>query len=274
MRIVDSEQPETVTWARHYAARPEDLKQTLARSEPFLWYIVEATELRDMPLEIALLPAVESSFDARARSSQRARGLWQVVPWTGRALGLHETLTYDARRDPIRSTRAALDYLQRLHARFGDWLLTLAAYNLGEARLAGALEKSGASSFWDLQDLPAETREHVPRLLGVALVVMQPERFQVSLPPIVDRQAGALVALGGARDVASAARNAGVSLETLRRYNPGLKDSGNSRGGKTLLLPPEDAARMRRELARKDYKPKPATRPANRHLVAVADTLR
>lgn len=249
MRIVDPEHPETVTWARRQAARPGDVARMLGRSEPFLWYIVEAVELREMPLEIALLPAVESAFDPNARSSQRARGLWQFVPWTGRALGLPDTATYDARRDPISSTRAALGYLGHLHTRFGNWLLAVAAYNVGEARLSAALKASGNASFWDL-DLPAETREHVPRLLGVALLVMQPGRFGVKLPPIPDRQGGELVALGGARDVAGAARRAGVDLATVKRYNPGLKDPRNSRGKKELLLPPEDASRMRAELAR------------------------
>jgi membrane-bound lytic murein transglycosylase D len=271
MRIVDAEQPDTVTWARRYAAHPDEVAQMLARSEPFLWYIVESVEVREMPLEIALLPAVESGFNPNARSQQKARGLWQFVPWTGRALGLADTLTYDARRDPITSTRAALNYLQSLHNRFGDWLLAVAAYNVGEARLAAAMKDRGSAAFWDL-DLPTETREHVPRLLGVALLVMQPQRFHVKLPAIANRQTGELVALGGARDVAAAARQAKVSLSTIQRYNPGLKNSNNSRGKKALLLPPEDAARMRRELARNDYKAKPV-RGQIEHVVKAGDSL-
>jgi membrane-bound lytic murein transglycosylase D len=271
MRIVDPEQPETVTWARRYAEQPGNVRQMLARSEPFLWYIVEATELRDMPLEIALLPAVESGFDAQARSSQKARGLWQFVPWTGRALGMSETLTYDQRRDPIQSTRAALNYLQRLHDRFGDWLLAVAAYNVGESRLGDALKASPHHGFWDL-DLPAETREHVPRLLGMALLVMQPDRFGVELPPIANGQGGEMVALGGARDVAAAAKHCGVSMDTIERYNPGLKNSSNTRGGKALLLPPVEAVKLRRELARSDYKARPV-HGRTEHVVKAGDSL-
>jgi membrane-bound lytic murein transglycosylase D len=271
MRIVDPEQPDTVVEARRYARDPARFAQMLARSEPFLWFIVEAVELREMPLEIALLPAVESGFDPHAHSPAQARGLWQFVPWTGRAMGLQQSRHYDARRDPVASTRAALAYLSRLHQRFGDWLLALAAYNVGDARLERAIRDQGTRVFWDL-DLPAETRAHVPRLLGVALAVQHPERFGVALPALPNRQAAEFVMLEGPRDLERAAAAAGVAAESLERYNPGLLTARNSRGKHSVLLPPAEAARLRAALASGHYVPAPEPREQE-HVVAPGDSL-
>jgi len=272
MRLVDGEQPETVIWARHYARQPGQFEQMLARAEPFLWYIVEAVELRELPLEIALVPAVESNFNPNARSPQKARGLWQFIPRTGRALGLRETAHHDAKRDAVESTRAALTYLLKLHRRFNqDWLLTLAAYNVGERALAQAIGKAGSNNFWDL-DLPAETREHVPRLLGIALLIQQPGRFGVKLPPIRNRNAAEMIALQKPRDLERAARRASVDAETIERYNPGLKTLANTQGKRWLLLPANEAQRLRAELARREYKPRKAPSP-KQHVVASGESL-
>lgn len=272
MCIVDENQPETVNWARYYARDPAQLTQLLARAEPFLWYIVEAVELRDMPLEIALLPAVESSFNPNARSSQKARGLWQFVPSTGRAMGLRENAHYDARRDAVASTRAALSYLTTLHRRFdGDWLLALAAYNVGGRSLAEAMDAAHSRDFWKL-DLPTETREHVPRLLGLALLVKEPQRFGVTLPPVLNKHAAELIVLKHPHDLESAALKARVSAETLARFNPGLKTLSNSQGKHWLLLPPDDAMRLRAELALRTYKPRKDL-PPRQHVVADGESL-
>lgn len=256
MRIVDPEHPETVTWARRYARNPEAFAEMLGRSEAFLWYIVEAVELRELPLELALLPAVESGFDPHANSGKRARGLWQFVPWTSRALGLAHTANYDARRDPVASTRAALSYLQGLHSRFDDWLLAVAAYNVGDARLAAAMRKQDTRNFWDLS-LPQETRDHVPRLLGIALLIQQPQRFGVRLPPIRNRNATEIVRLPEALNLADAARDAQIPVARLERYNPGLNHADNTTGKTVVLLPAADAARLRLALAAGDYPPLP-----------------
>jgi membrane-bound lytic murein transglycosylase D len=256
MRIVDPEHPETVTWARQYARNPTAFASMLERSEPFLWYIVEAVELRELPLELALLPAVESGFDPHAASGKRARGLWQFVPWTGRALGLQSNAGYDARRDPVASTRAALGYLQGLHNRFDDWLLAVAAYNVGDARLAAAMRRDDTRNFWDL-DLPKETRNHVPRLLGVALLIKQPQRFGVTLPAIRNRHAAEIVRLPAAINLGQAARDAQISRATLERYNPGLDDVQNTRQKSVVLLPSREAGRLRVVLSTRSYPPTP-----------------
>ena len=270
MRIVDGEEAETVTWARHYAQRPQQFAQMLARAEPFLWYIVEAVELRDMPLELALLPAVESGFDSQAHSHRQARGLWQFVPATARGFGLRESAHYDARRDAVASTRAALNYLQQLNRRFDSWLLALAAYNLGGAHLSRAMQEQQQGNFW-LLDLPVETREHVPRLLGIALLIQQPERFGVELPPIPNRPSASMIYLDSPRDLRRAIANAGIPAQTLGQYNPGLKNSSNTSGKRVVLLPPVEAERLRDELARRDYKPRET--PRIQHIVAPGDSL-
>lgn len=272
MRLVDPEHPETVTWARHYARDPVAFERLLARSEPFLWYIVEAVELRDMPLEIALLPAVESGFLPTARSAARAQGLWQFVPATGAALGLTRSASYDARGDAIASTRAALNYLQTLNDQFDDWLLALAAYNVGRGHLVQALRAAAPSRHvWDLK-LPRETRQHVPRLLGVALLVQQPQRFGVRLPSISNRQGGALIALTQAVDLEAAAQAADVDPDLLKLYNPGLLFPGNSRGKRHILLPSPEARRLQIALANGHYPPRPAPN-ALRYQVASGDSL-
>lgn len=261
MRIVDVSQPETLAWAHHYTKQSNRLTHMLSGSEPFLWYIVEAVELREMPLEIALLPAIESGFNPKANSQQQARGLWQFIPGTGKVFGLQETANYDARRDAVASTRAALTYLLQLHDRFGNWLLALAAYNVGENALSRAIQKSGSYSFWDL-DLPKETREHVPRLLGLAAVIKDPERFNAKLPPILNQHAAEMIALESPHDLSMATLQAGVSPEVMQRYNPGLKNLNNTQGKQWLLLPPADALALRAELADHDYLARQKTIPA------------
>ena len=266
MRMVDPEHPEVIRWARHYARHPHHFSQMLARSEPFLWYIVEAVELRDMPLEIALLPAVESGFDARATSARKAGGLWQFVPTTSQAMGLTSGAHYDARGDVIASTRAALTYLYTLHDSFDNWLLALAAYNVGRGNLLQAIRAADSRSFWDLE-LPRETREHVPRRLGLALLIQQPQRFGVTLPAIANRQAGRSLALKRPIDLEAAARAAGISVAELRRYNPGLRYLRDTTGKGFVLVADTDADALEAVLDTTHFPPQP---PPGRKVVVVA----
>lgn len=275
MRLVDDEQPEVRRWAAYYARYPDSFRRMLARSQPFLWYIVEAVEQRNMPAEIALLPAIESGFDPHARSAQQAHGLWQFVPGTGRALGLQTTRDYDARRDLVASTQAALDYLQDLHGRFRDWHLALAAYNVGSARLASLLRsQNGAPDFWAL-DLPRETHEHVRRLMGVALLVEKPHEFGVALPPIENRNVTEMIVLDRPVNLRRAAQSAGIDEALIRAYNPGLQNTGNSTGKKVLMLPRTEATRMRAVLASGRFAPetKKVARGVVVHVVQPGDSL-
>lgn len=272
MRLVDDEQPQVRRWAAEYARHPHSFRRLLSRSEPFLWYIVEAAEQRGLPMELVLLPAVESGFDPHARSEQKAQGLWQFMPWTGQALGLQNTRHYDARRDLVPSTDAALGYLQDLHRRFGDWHLALAAYNIGSARLANLTrDQSDAPDFWSIK-LPRETYEHVRRLMGIALLVEKPEEFGVQLPAIGNRRAAELVALDHPVNLHRAAARAGIDEALIRAYNPGLKTMTNTTGKKTVMLPAAEAARLRHTLSLARYAPEPI-RTVVVHVVRPGDSL-
>lgn len=248
MRLGGEQRPEVQRCIASYTESPAFLSLMLERAAPFLWFIVESAEIRELPLELALLPAVESGFNAHARSASAALGLWQFIPPTGRAYGLGDNPGYDARRDPVASTRAAFSYLLELHREFDDWLLALAAYNGGGVRLRTAIAEAGGSrDFWQLS-LRSETRDYVPRLLALAAIVREPERYQVRLPTISNRHAAEMVAMDELPPRALQALGR-VDPELLRRFNPGLKKLNRQTRVPTLLLPPSEALLLRAELA-------------------------
>ena len=125
-----------------YASKPEYLQRMSERSSKYLFHIVEELEARKMPAELALLPFIESAFNPQAVSSARASGMWQFMPATGKSFDLKQNAFRDDRRDVQASTRAALDYLERLHKMFGDWHLALAAYNWGEGNVGKAIARN------------------------------------------------------------------------------------------------------------------------------------
>src|SRR5882762_2202706 len=173
---------------RWYASNPDYLQRAFGRADPYLYQIVTELERRGMPLELALLPVVESAFEPYAYSRARASGLWQFIPGTGSRFGLKQDWWYDGRRDIVESTRAALDYLQHLHDEFdGDWLLAVAAYNCGEALVERAVDMNRAAhrpvTFWELW-LPGETRAYVPKLLAMKRLVRDPETYGLEFSPI------------------------------------------------------------------------------------------
>ncbi len=231
---------------REYYLAQHDYFETVAeRGALYLHHIVEEIERRDMPLELALLPFVESTLDPFAQSSQQAMGLWQIMPATGRNLGLDSDWWYDGRRDLRESTTAALDYLQYLHDTLdGDWLLAIAAYNSGEGRVGRAVSANRASGrdtdFWSLP-LPAETRKHVRRLLALSSLVAEPDAWELSLPPLTNEPAFVPVPTGGQIDLARAAELADVELATLQALNPGHLRWATSPETDELLVPREQA---------------------------------
>lgn len=257
MQLDVAQRPDAAQWARRFAAHPAAFETMLARSEPWLWHIVEAAERRHMPLELALLPAVESGFNPGAESQQRASGLWQLVPVTARRFSLQSTDGYDARRDPIASTRVALGHLNDMYEQFGDWWLAIAAFNVGPGALARALkEQPQAHSFWDLK-LPRETFEHARKLAGICLLIRNPERFGVSLPTIANQAAIELVRLRRPVDLSKAAHAAGIPEQLIQTFNPGLRSLSNTTGKEQLALPGAEAARLRKILASAEYAPQP-----------------
>jgi membrane-bound lytic murein transglycosylase D len=235
---------------RWYARHPDYLDRVSDRASRYLFHIVEEIERRGLPMELALLPIVESAFDPFAYSHGRAAGLWQFIPGTGRMYALDLDWWHDERRDVLESTRAALDHLEDLHRTFdGDWLLALAAYNSGSGNVRRALRRNrarGASEdFFDL-DLPRETEAYVPKLLAIARLVRDPAAHDVALPTIPDAPYFAVVDTGGQVDLARAAALAELDGEVLYRLNPGLNRWATHPEGPHRLLVPlghEDALR-------------------------------
>lgn len=227
-----------------YAKNQSYLDRTFSRAAPYFHLIVEEVERRGMPMEIALLPVVESAFQPFAYSHGRASGIWQFIPGTARRFKLKIDWWYDGRRDIPAATHAALDYLQYLHKHFdGDWLLALAAYNSGEGRVGKAVRKNKKkglkTTFWDLK-LPRETRGYVPKLLAISAVVNDPASFNVSLKKIANEPYLAEVNIGSQLDLAIAAEMASISLEELYTLNPAFNRWATSPDGPHHLLLPLD----------------------------------
>ncbi len=210
---------------RWYTARPETITRLTERSRKYLFHIVEELELRNMPTELALLPFVESAFNPNAVSSAKAAGMWQFIPSTGRSFDLKQNAFRDDRRDVLASTRAALDYLQKLHGMFGDWQLALAAYNWGEGSVGRALakqQKAGGSTAYADLPMPMETRFYVPKLQALKNIVAQPQSFGVTLPLIENHPFFDTVTITRDLDVTLAAQLAEVPLEDFKALNPSL----------------------------------------------------
>ena len=228
-----------------YRKHPAYLLRMTRRARPYLAYIVREVERRDMSMEFALLPVVESAFRELAYSPAGASGLWQFMPSTGRRYGLEQNWWYDGRRDVVESTRAALDYLTKLLREFDeDPLLAAAAYNWGEGNVRRAVARNRArgkpTDVWSLR-LPRETRSHVSRLLAIAAIVADPVRYGVVLESIPDRVQFAQVPLDRQIDLRVAADLAGITLRELRRLNPGFKRSATGPGVPHRLQIPSDA---------------------------------
>ncbi|HEX6396806.1 MAG TPA: LysM peptidoglycan-binding domain-containing protein, partial [Steroidobacteraceae bacterium] len=241
---IDSRQiDQQLAW---YANNPEYLERTFGRAVPYLHHIVQEIERRGMPLELALLPVVESAFEPYARSWATANGLWQFMPGTGERFGLKQDWWYDGRRDVIASTRAALDYLQYMHDEFfDDWLLAIAAYNCGEFRVQREVANNRARGlpvdFFSLK-LPAETRAYVPKLMAMRRLVANPEDYGIAFSPIPNEPYFAKVDTGGQLDLSLAAELAGITVDEVYELNPGFHRWATDPAGPHVLLLPRDSA--------------------------------
>jgi membrane-bound lytic murein transglycosylase D len=227
-----------------YRRNQDFLDRTADRAAPYIYYIVQELDKRDMPLDLALLPIIESAYHPFANSPSRASGIWQFIPSTGRLYGLKQNWWYDGRRDIVAATRAALDYLEKLHKDFnGDWLLALAAYNSGELSVSRAIRKNlkrgKKTDFWSLH-LPRETRGYVPSLLAVAELVSNPKRYHVKLKPVPNEPYFSKVAISGQLDLALAANLADVSMDDIYTLNPGFNQWATDPDGPYRLLIPVD----------------------------------
>jgi len=218
------------------------LPMVAARADYYLYYIVEEVSARGMPMEIALIPVIESTLDPFASSYSGAAGLWQIMPRTGRKLGLERDAWYDGRQALRDSTEGALDYLQSLHDQFdGDWLLAVAAYNAGEGTIAKARRAVTArgrkANYWSL-NLHRQARDYVPKIIALAQIVAAPERYGVDIPFVPNSPAFEIADTGAPLRFSQAAELAGVDVATLRALNPGrLRGTVSAHRDAELLLP-------------------------------------
>lgn len=228
-----------------YASRPEYIERMTERSRKYLFHIVEELERRQMPTELALLPFIESAFNPQAVSSAKAAGMWQFMPATGKYFALKQNDFRDDRRDVLASTRAALDYLQKLYGMFGDWHLALAAYNWGEGSVGRAIaknQKAGLGTSYEELNMPAETRLYVPKLQAVKNIVANPASFQAELPLIENHAYFQQVQITRDIDVALAARLAGVEIGVFKALNPSARRPVILAAGTPQILLPWDNA--------------------------------
>lgn len=233
-----------------YASRPDYIQRMTERSNKYMFHIVEELERRNMPTELALLPYIESAFNPQAVSSARAAGMWQFMPATGTDFDLKQNIFRDDRRDVLASTRAALDYLQKLYGMFGDWQLALAAYNWGEGSVSRAIAKNqrlGLPTTYSDLTMPAETRLYVPKLQAVKNIVANPQAFNAELPLIANHPYFQTVTLTRDLDVELAAKLADVRLDDFRALNPAAhKPVLIAAGTPQILLPWDNAAVFQR----------------------------
>ena len=237
-----------------YLRNKSYLHDVTLRAEPYMYWIAGQVKKRNMPMELVLLPIVESAFDPHATSGANAAGIWQIIPSTGRNYGLKQTRSYDARRDVVASTTAALDMMQRLNKMFdGDWLLTVAAYNSGEGRVMKAMKVNKArgkpTDFWSLP-LPQETKLYVPKMLALSDILKNSKRYGVRLPTADESRALARVRVDSPVEISQLADMAGMPVSKLKTFNAGVKGSTlGASGPKYVMVPQKHADQLRESLA-------------------------
>ncbi len=243
-----SDHEASLKWAQWYADRPEYMARIFKRAQPWIFFITEELERRQLPGELALLPIVESAYDPFAYSSGRAMGTWQFISSTGKNYGLNQNWWYDGRRDVWASTHAALDYLKYMNDMFeGDWLLTLAGYNYGENGVMRQLKKNARAGkpadFWNLR-LPRETRGYVPKLLGLTCLFENPEQYDFEIPATPNRQVITSVDLGRQTDLVLVAQMANVPIDVMFTLNPGYNRWATSPDGPYRVVLPVEGAKL------------------------------
>ncbi len=241
-----------ITWFKNH---PEYIAKIQTRAAPYLYNIIKEVEAKGLPGEFALLPAVESGFQAHAYSHARAAGLWQFIPSTGKLYGLTQNWWYDGRRDVYASTEAATSYLKKLGGLYdNDWLLALASYNAGMGTVNRAIRrnkrKNKPTHYWDL-DLPKETQNYVPRLLALAYIFKHAEEYGITLKTQTHKPAFLAIDINSQLDLNTAARLSKISLEELFHLNPGFNRAYTPpQGPHRLLIPIENAEIFKENLAK------------------------
>jgi membrane-bound lytic murein transglycosylase D len=268
--------PASVTKQRDwYLRNPSYLKTVFSRAQPYIYYVTDELDKAGLPLELALLPIVESTYDPLAYSHSHAVGLWQFIPSTGKSLGLRRDRWYDGRRDVIYSTQAAITYLKKLNKRFdNDWLLALAAYNSGQGFVSKSIRRNRklgkGTDFWSIS-LPRETRNYVPQLLALATLIRDPEKYDLRLPAMPNEPFFEVVEIESQIDLNNVVKVTGIEVGTFTRLNPAYRRAITPPQGKhNLLLPVGSAQPLRDMLATTDPK---TWVPHTEYAVANGDTL-
>ena len=229
------------------------LYRSASRAAPYLYYILQQVRKRHLPAEVALLPILESSFNPFASSPVGAAGIWQMMPGTASGYGITQNWWYDGRRDVVVSTKAALNYLAYLSNFFdGNWLYAIAAYDTGEGNVLAAIKKnvrSGDSTdFWSLP-VAQETRDYIPKLLALAAIVSNPEKYPVQLPYVRNAPYLAQIDIGAQIDLKNAADLAGLSVKEFKQLNPGYMHAATDPNGPyQIILPIENVEQFTENL--------------------------
>ncbi|HEV2540522.1 MAG TPA: LysM peptidoglycan-binding domain-containing protein [Frateuria sp.] len=244
--------PGIEAWARRYTASPQRFESQMRTVLPRLLYVQEIAARHEVPGEFALLPWVESHFRPVPPQKNRPAGMWQIVPNTARHMGLAVDRNYDARLDLTASTDAVMALLSHYHDWFQDWRLADYAYNAGRDSIDRLVARDGApprEQAVPAMPVRAGTREHLVKLLAIACVVREPERFGVTLPVLEDEQQLVEVAVTQRLSLDKAARLTGMSPSTLASLNAGYRNGVvDARRGGSLLLPSKQAAQLRTAL--------------------------
>lgn len=249
----EENQPQVQEQIRWFAKNPVYLKDAVNRAAPYIYYVYAQVRKRDLPTELVLLPIIESGYNPSAtNSSSGAAGLWQLMTSTARGYGVHQDRGFDGRRDISSSTNAALNYLTYLRSFFGgDWLLAIAAYDTGEGNVQNAIrhntQQDKNTHFWALP-LASETRSYIPRLLALAAIVKNPDKYGVSLPPVSAKPYLALVDSNN-MSLTRVAKLSGMSVADLKNLNPGVKNTTAAIKRGQLALPIDRVALYKQQLA-------------------------
>ncbi|MFW2440245.1 MAG: LysM peptidoglycan-binding domain-containing protein [Arenicellales bacterium] len=235
-------------YERWYSSRPEYIERMLNRATPYLYFITTQVEGRNMPMEIALLPAIESAYKPNALSSAKAVGLWQFIPATGRHYGLKQNWWYDGRKDIYSSTRSALDYLEKLYKDFdGDWALALASYNAGEGTVSRAIaanKRAGKPANYTSLKLRDETRRYVPKLIAISNIIKDPEKYGLTIASIPNKPYFSVIRLSSQIDLGVVADATNIPIKELEMLNPGFKRWATDPAGPHRLLVNASASEM------------------------------
>ena len=234
-------------YERWFSSRPEYVNRLVKRATPYLYHITVQVEQRNMPMEIALLPAIESAYKPHALSSAKAVGLWQFIPATGRHYGLKQNWWYDGRKDVYASTNAALNYLEKLNKDFdGDWALALASYNAGEGTVSRAIKankRAGKPTNYTALKLRSETRRYVPKLIAFSNIIKNPEKYGLKIARVPNEPYFSVVRLSSQVELGVVADAANIRIEELEMLNPGIKRwATDPKGPHHLLVPTYSSA--------------------------------